>query len=38
MTAFGVVPRDGAGDEAPPRSEQVPRHRRDIGDLLWPGT
>jgi nitroreductase len=38
MTAFGVVPRDGAGDEAPPRFEQVPRHRRDIGDLLWPGT
>jgi len=38
MTAFGVVPRDSRADEAAPPSEHVPRHRRDIGELLWPGT
>jgi nitroreductase len=38
MTAFGVVPRDSRADEAAPPSEHVPRHRRDIGELVWPGT
>jgi nitroreductase len=38
MTAFGVVPRDGRGDEAAAPSEHMPRHRRDIGELRWPGT
>jgi nitroreductase len=38
MTAFGVVPRDGRGDEAAAPAEHMPRHRRDIGELRWPGT
>ena len=38
MTAFGIVPHGGRGDEATPSPEHVPRHRRQIEELLWPGT
>jgi nitroreductase len=40
MTAFGVVPHPRAGlDDAPPEHlDHVPRHRRQISDLLWPVT